>query len=91
MSDKSTYANNDSAIPAPGALLAEHEIIPEDQAAREVHRSPTTLRRWRQLGCGPPFIQIGREFHYSRGALAGWLLNGGMAVAEKSRQRNSRR
>lgn len=93
MNEPTTFSDSSSkpkALPLPGTLLSENEIISEELAARALHRSPTTLRRWRQLGRGPPFIMVGRQYFYARKQLADWLLSGGMAVAEKRRLRPRR-
>ena len=50
-------------------------LLPEDQTARELGRCPRTLKRWRNLREGPPFIRIGRQIFYRREAVRDWLLS----------------
>ena len=51
------------------------DFLPEDQTARELGRCPRTLKRWRNLREGPPFIRIGRQIFYRRDAVREWLVS----------------
>jgi hypothetical protein len=46
---------------------------PEVETAKELRVSVRTLRKWRQLGIGPPYIEVARQFHYGDESRAGWL------------------
>jgi hypothetical protein len=55
----------------------EEDYTPESRAAEQLHQTIRTLRKWRQVGLGPPWIKVGKRIHYS---------NAGMArLAEKPR------
>jgi hypothetical protein len=56
-------------------IFDNDELLTEDEARVEVGIKCTrTLRRWRDLRQGPPFVRIGRRVYYRRGALRQWLL-----------------
>jgi hypothetical protein len=46
---------------------------PEAEAAEELNVSIRTLRKWRQLRIGPPWIEVGRQIHYGDESRATWL------------------
>jgi hypothetical protein len=46
----------------------------EEEAARQLNKSPRTLKRWRGARWGPPFIMIGNRVYYRREAVREWLL-----------------
>jgi len=46
---------------------------PESKTAEELNVSVRTLRKWRQLRIGPPYIEVGRQIHYSDESRAAWL------------------
>jgi hypothetical protein len=46
---------------------------PEPETAEELRISVRTLRKWRQLGIGPPYIEVGRQIHYGDESRAAWL------------------
>jgi hypothetical protein len=50
-------------------------LVSEADTARELGRCPRTLKRWRSLREGPPFIRIGRSVFYRREAVRAWLLD----------------
>ncbi len=52
-------------------LLAEY--LTEETAADELNVSTRTLKRWRDLGGGPPITHLGRRILYHRGKLKSWL------------------
>lgn len=61
------------ALPAPGDLLGEKE------AAAILNCGTATLRNWRSLRKGPPFVKIGeRLVRYHRADLAAFI--GGKAA-----------
>jgi len=47
----------------------------EAETATVLDRHPRTMKRWRDLGEGPPFTRIGRQVFYRRAAVRDWLLN----------------
>lgn len=52
----------------PDRLLTEHEVGDILGGA-----SVRTLRRWRQLGHGPPYIKVGRRVLYREADLQAWI------------------
>jgi hypothetical protein len=46
---------------------------PEAETAEELNISIHTLRKWRQLRVGPPWVQIGRQIHYPDDGRAAWI------------------
>jgi helix-turn-helix protein len=50
-------------------------FLTEEQAARELRRNSRTLRRWRDLREGPPWVRLGRQVLYRREAVRAWLLS----------------
>ena len=48
-------------------------LIPESQFAESLGRSLRSVKRWRQLRCGPAFIRIGKSIYYRPEAIARWL------------------
>ena len=46
---------------------------PEPETARELSVSVRTLRKWRQLGIGPAYIEVARQIHYGDESRAAWL------------------
>ncbi|MFC6214622.1 helix-turn-helix domain-containing protein [Fodinicurvata halophila] len=47
--------------------------ITEQGAAALLGAEVPTLRRWRQVGDGPPFLRIGRLVRYRRADLVSWM------------------
>jgi hypothetical protein len=62
-------------------MLTKHKLkrkripgyTPEAETGEELNVTVRTLRKWRSLGMGPPYIEIGRKFHYSDEGRAAWL------------------
>lgn len=46
---------------------------PESETAEELNVSVRTLRKWRQIGIGPPYVEVGRQIHYGDDSRAAWL------------------
>jgi hypothetical protein len=46
---------------------------PEFDTAEELNVSVRTLRKWRQLGIGPAYIEVGRQIHYGDESRTAWL------------------
>jgi hypothetical protein len=46
---------------------------PEPETAEELNVSVRTLRKWRQLRIGPPWVEVGRQIHYGDESRAAWL------------------
>jgi hypothetical protein len=53
----------------------------EPELARELNKHPRTLKRWRDLGIGPPFAMLGSEIIYPISEAKAWLAAGGTARA----------
>jgi hypothetical protein len=51
------------------------KLLPEQQAAASVNRHPSTLKRHRLAGTGPPFLRVGRLFLYRRRDLDAWAAD----------------
>lgn len=49
------------------------DLINAAEAAREVHRSPETLARYRRLRTGPSYVRINGRVLYSRALLRQWV------------------
>jgi predicted site-specific integrase-resolvase len=50
-------------------------LLAEDAAAFELGVCRATLKRWRRLGEGPPFLKVGRRVIYKRSSLENWLVS----------------
>ena len=46
---------------------------PERETAEELNVAVRTLRKWRQLQIGPPWIAVGRQILYGDESRAAWL------------------
>lgn len=49
------------------------DLLSEEDLARELGLTARTLRRWRALREGPPWLRVGRQIFYRREAVLGWL------------------
>ena len=56
-----------NSIEIPDRLLNEHAV------ARRLAVSVASVRRWRMLHQGPPFVKIGASVRYDAQELSGWL------------------
>jgi hypothetical protein len=45
----------------------------ERGTAEELNVAVRTLRKWRQLGKGPPYVEVGRRIYYGDESRAAWL------------------
>jgi hypothetical protein len=45
----------------------------EDQTAADLNVSIRLLRKWRQLGQGPAYVEFGRRFYYRDEQIDAWL------------------
>jgi hypothetical protein len=59
-------------------------LLSEDETARELGRCRRTLKRWRDLREGPPFIRVGRQILYRREAVRDWLISREQAVGRRA-------
>lgn len=59
------------------APIAEQDLeyLPEREAAAYLHKSLSTLRRWRWQRIGPPWIKNGNAIEYTRQDLDAWRLS----------------
>jgi hypothetical protein len=55
----------------------------EQDLADKLDKHHWTLKRWRDLGIGPPFILLGNEPLYSIDGARRWLAGGGTAAANR--------
>ena len=46
---------------------------PEREKAEQLGVALRTLRKWRQLGKGPPYTKLGKQVHYRDEAQTAWL------------------
>jgi hypothetical protein len=46
---------------------------PEAETAKELNVGVRTLRKWRQLEIGPPWVDIGRAIYYPDEPRAAWI------------------
>jgi len=76
-----TDSASSSAITVSGSALFA-DWISESDLALEANKHPRTLKRWRDLGEGPPFVRIGRKVFYRREAVRIWLLRREQGIAQ---------
>ena len=58
------------------SLKPDHPLagyMTDRETAKELRKSVHTLKRWRVLRKGPPFIKNGSQVLYSRKSLEKWL------------------
>jgi Helix-turn-helix domain len=48
-------------------------LLNENDAAAYLAVAVQTLRNWRSLGQGPPFVHVGRRIGYRLSDLEGWV------------------
>jgi len=60
-------------VPERGSML-EDLMLPAELADK-IRVSEGTLKNWRYLSEGPPFLKIGSRVWYSRSAVDGWLAD----------------
>ena len=49
------------------------DLMSDDECAAELGRNARTLKRWRDLRQGPPYLRIGRQIYYRRQAVRDWF------------------
>lgn len=64
--------------------------LSESELAAELRRHKKTVKRWRDLGIGPPYAMNGREVIYSEDEARAWLRAGGVAGAQRRRKTRRR-
>lgn len=47
--------------------------LTDDEQARVLLLTPRTLRNWRRLGKGPPYVRVGKRIFYPLAGNAAWL------------------
>jgi hypothetical protein len=57
------------------AVTLLDEYLTEEDCARELHRHPRTLKRWRDRGDGPPYIDLYNRILYARTSVSKWLAS----------------
>jgi hypothetical protein len=60
--------------------------LPEKETARQFKKSTRTLKRWRDLGIGPPYRQVGRDIHYHVPGTRQWLETGMISPVRRHRR-----
>ena len=58
-------------------------FVDEADLARQLGHNPATLRRWRKMLVGPPFVMNGRTVIYNIEKTRAWLVAGGTRSAAK--------
>ena len=53
--------------------LTPSHIVAEPDAARYIGFTVSALRKWRRVGRGPRYFQLGRSVRYSTKDLDAWL------------------
>jgi predicted DNA-binding transcriptional regulator AlpA len=48
------------------------DLLTERQLAEELHKSRSTLARWRRAGTGPPWRRVGKSPTYRWGDVRAW-------------------
>jgi hypothetical protein len=61
-----------------GGLLGD--FLAEADLAAELNRHSRTIKRWRDLGIGPPFVMLGQQPFYPIDRVKAWLASGGTAA-----------
>jgi hypothetical protein len=54
-----------------------HDYFREPELAQELNKHRRTLKRWRDLAIGPPYITLGPEIIYPKTGTKAWLEAGG--------------
>jgi predicted DNA-binding transcriptional regulator AlpA len=49
------------------------EVMDEEQTGEYLGKPPGTLRQWKYLGQGPPFVHLGRSVRYLKPDVDEWL------------------
>jgi len=50
------------------------DLLSEDETATALRKSPRTLKRWRALREGPPWVRVGgQSVFYRRSSIEKWL------------------
>ena len=65
-------------------ILADY--LSEEALAREFNRTIRTVRRWRALNIGPPYVQRGRDVEYPIAGARDWLATGGTRQAKATKR-----
>ena len=65
-------------------ILADY--LSEEALAREFNRTIRTVRRWRALRIGPPYVQRGRDVEYPIDGARNWLAAGGTRQAKATKR-----
>jgi hypothetical protein len=51
--------------------------LSEEELAAELDKHERTIKRWRKLGIGPPYVERGRDVEYPIEGTRDWLAAGG--------------
>jgi excisionase family DNA binding protein len=55
-----------------GMMGDDEGLLTQQDVARVLEVSLSTLRRWQREGTGPPCLEIGRQVRYRRAAVERW-------------------
>jgi hypothetical protein len=55
--------------------ILDEELVPEDEAARELNVKPQTMGTWRFRGQGPAYVKIGKLVFYRPSDLRAYVAS----------------
>jgi hypothetical protein len=58
----------------------------ESDLARELNKHQRTIKRWRDLGVGPPYAVLGVEIVYPISKTKAWLAAGGVNLQHRGKK-----
>ncbi len=53
--------------------MSNDDLLSTPMAAEQLGLSPATLRYWRHVQTGPPYIKLGKHVRYQRADLRAWV------------------
>jgi Helix-turn-helix domain len=82
-----------SGAHATAPILLDDEYMDEAALAATLGIRVTTVRKWRRIRKGPPFIPVGRKLYYRRETFTAWMRSQERSFeveSEKARRRAAR-
>jgi hypothetical protein len=55
------------------SLVLDEPLLPEEEAAREIHVQKQTMAAWRSRDEGPPYVKVGKLVFYRPSHIRQWL------------------